>query len=272
MSPPYPIDIQIELRELQGLAEMQKAEQVQIKVWQSEQEYDNRHLLRAVQYAGGLVGGAFAPGGEMVGFVLSFPTRDPAVQHSHRLAVLEDWRSAGIGTRLKWFQRTWALERGIQAIHWTVDPLRAGNAELNIRRLGASAAQYMEDYYGVMSGINAGAPSDRILVEWQLSAPQVIAHARQTPPDSGFADAAPANPREGEAPGAEILDLAAARVQVNLPLRFEDLLVHNQALALAWRLHTRRLLQAYFRRGYRIAGFTRLGGPAYCLVKESVNF
>lgn len=257
-----------ELRELSGIAEMVEAERLQKAVWGADDDFDNKDILMALQHAGGLVGGAFCPDGKMVGFVFAFPTRDPRVQHSHRLAVLPEWRSHGLGARLKWYQRDWSLACGVESIHWTYDPLRTVNADLNIRRLGGTAQTYYEDYYGKMNGINAGAPSDRILVDWQINSARVAARALTPPPPQAFIEAAIANPRQADTPGQELLNLDAPMLRVNLPDDFGALLTNNQPLALAWRMHVRRLLKHYFACGYCISQFTRLGGPAYLLEKD----
>jgi chorismate synthase len=267
----------IEIRELQGVHELGKVEGLERAVWGEDEACESADLLLAIQHEGGLIAGALAPGAELVGFVFAFPTHDPRVQHSHRLAVLEGWRSSGLGARLKWFQRSWSLERGIELIRWTYDPLRAINADLNIRRLAASSGIYYENYYGDMPGINAGTPSDRLLVEWRLNDPRVAANALSAPADPGFPLATAANPRKHsqgesssfESPGAPMLDLETPQIRLDLPIDFGALLATNRPLALEWRLNLRLILEHYFERGYRITNFTRTGGPAYILEKAS---
>ncbi len=201
----------------------------------------------------------------MVGLVFGFPTRDPAVQHSHILGTLAEWRGLGIGARLKWFQRGWCLERGITQVRWTVDPLRAANAGLNIHALGGTAKTYLPDYYGAMQGIDAGAPTDRLLVEWRLDSPRVAERAAQPPPDRGFPGAGPANAVVDGRPAGPRYDLDCPSLLIHLPDDFVQLAKTDPPLALAWRLQTRELFQYYFARGYRICEFTRVGGPAYLL-------
>ena len=93
--------------------------------------------------------------------------------HSHLLAVAEDRRGQGLGLALKQSQRAWALQRGITRVTWTFDPLVVRNAELNLRRLGAVAGEYLPDHYGRMrDAFNAGDATDRLLVRWQLDSPR----------------------------------------------------------------------------------------------------
>jgi len=92
------------------------------------------------------------------------------------LAVRDDYRNRGLGTRLKMAQRQEALERGIQLMEWTFDPLEIKNAYLNLRKLGATAHRYEVDFYGVSSSrLQGGLPTDRLVAEWQLDSPRIEA-------------------------------------------------------------------------------------------------
>lgn len=164
-------------RDLSGMAEFRAAEALQREVWGEGDLPDPADLMMVIQAEGGLVGGAFV-GRRLMGYVFGFPTREPQVQHSHRLAVLPAARGLGLGVRLKLFQRDWCLTRGISHVRWTFDPLRAVNAGLNLHRLGVQTNTYLEDYYGEMGGINQGIASDRLLVDWDLASPTVERLAR----------------------------------------------------------------------------------------------
>lgn len=169
----------VEFRDLRGMEEFTEAENLQSIVWGQGDRPDPADLMMVIQAEGGLAGGAFLDG-RLVGYVFGFPTATPGVQHSHRLAVLPELRSRGIGARLKWYQRQWCLDRGIGLVRWTFDPLRATNAALNIARLGARSNTYHIDFYGAMGGINKGLPSDRLLADWHLDDPGVVARAAGT--------------------------------------------------------------------------------------------
>jgi predicted GNAT superfamily acetyltransferase len=89
---------------------------------------------------------------------------------SHMSAVRPDFQAKGIGMRLKHEQRNWALAHGYDEIRWTFDPLQRGNANFNLRRLGATSSIYHVNFYGEMTdAINAGIPSDRLEACWRLS-------------------------------------------------------------------------------------------------------
>lgn len=227
-------DAALEIRELASLAELKRAERLQKDVWGEEDTPDNADMLLAIQHEGGLVAGAFKSG-RMLGFLFGFPTSRPDVQHSHRLAVHPDSRGMGLGAKLKWFQCDWCVERGISMVRWTYDPLRRINAGLNITRLGATAGIYHEDYYGEMEGINAGVPSDRLVAEWHLNAPEVR--------------------RRRLDPGAVHRPSPEGCVRVTIPADFADLLSRDPDKAMSERLRVRGELTAAFANGFRIVGF-----------------
>lgn len=225
---------QVILRELDGLEDLHRAERFQVEVWGEGERPDNVDIMLALQHEGALVAGAFASG-EMLGFLFGFPTATPGVQHSHRLAVSVRARGLGLGARLKWFQRDWCLARGVTRVRWTYDPLRAINAGLNIAVLGATASQYLVDYYGPMPGINAGLPSDRVMTEWRLDAPTVQQRA-----------------------AGEALSPQDHGAEVVIPADIDALMAADPQAGLAERLRLRAVLQTAFAEGQAIIGFDRL--------------
>ena len=87
---------ELTFRDLRGMAEFRAAEDLQRSVWGAGDAPDPADLMMVIQAEGGLVGGAFAEG-RLLGYVFGFPTRDPQVQHSHRLAVLSEARGLRLG-------------------------------------------------------------------------------------------------------------------------------------------------------------------------------
>lgn len=221
-------------RDLSGMAEFRAAEDLQRTVWGAGDMPDPADLMMVIQAEGGLVGGAFVDG-RLVGYVFGFPTRNPQVQHSHRLAVLPQARGLHPGLRLKLYQRDWALRHGITHIRWTFDPLRQLNAALNIHRLGATANTYLPDYYGEMAGINGGLASDRLLVDWDLADPLVtsLAEGNRRQPGQGVP------------------------LPLTLPADLETLTRDAPDHAQTLRLELRAALQQAFAKGRRIVDFDR---------------
>jgi predicted GNAT superfamily acetyltransferase len=236
----------VEYRELSGMKEFLAAEALQRAVWGQGDKEDPADLMMVIQQEGGLVGGAFLEGA-LAGYVFGFPTSNPAIQHSHRLAVLSTARGGGIGLGLKRYQRQWCLERGVSLVRWTFDPLRHANAYLNVCRLGVEASVYYADYYGAMGGINAGLPSDRLLAEWRIGS----AHAGRRARDERIAR--PASEGTG--------------LRVTIPADFDGLLASDAQAAHAERLRVRDALTRFFADGYVIRDYDR-AQRAYLLSKS----
>ena len=122
----------------------------------------------------------------MVGFLLSIPGLKPgggSYLHSHMLGVLAEYRNRGVGRMLKLRQREDALERGIDLVEWTFDPLELKNACFNMERLGAIVRRYVENQYGTTtSPLHGGLPTDRCVAEWWLASPHAEAILAARPP------------------------------------------------------------------------------------------
>ncbi len=230
------------------------------------------HQLLAAAAAGGVVLGAFAPGGTLIGFCYGFVgLRDGRpLLYSHMAGVAEEWRGAGVGFLLKRAQREAALARGLERIVWTFDPLQAANAHFNLRKLGAEAHRYYVDYYGEMPDeLNRGIESDRLEVDWLLRAPRVNAAMgeHELTPAGGEAEAAATDAAapplalaaSGDPPRpAERAALPeAATVRIAVPNDLSALRRRDEVLAQTWRDATRRTFLEYFRRGYAAVDFLR---------------
>ncbi|MEU5939658.1 GNAT family N-acetyltransferase [Micromonospora sp. NPDC047548] len=129
-------------------------------------------LLRNLLAAGAPVLLAW-DGGAPVGVVLALPgwtaNGQPLVQ-SGPLAVLPTARGRGVSAALKLAQRAWALDRGVTEIRWTFDAMAAVNANLNLRRLGATVEAFLPGYEGLRDADSpTPLPYDRLLVAWHLT-------------------------------------------------------------------------------------------------------
>lgn len=222
-------------------------------------------ILQVCQKVGGVAAGAFDSDGRLVGFVFGLSgIRHGRLAHwSDMLAVREELRGRGLGQRLKAYQLTVLLERGIEVAYWTYDPLESGNANININRLAAYPVEYLPNMYGEVPGrLHAGLPTDRFIVEWWLSdrrvaaalespesAAAAVADVESTIVNTETVDGAP-TPREGELP-----DATPARVEI--PWEIQATKTESMETALSWRLNTRRALMHYMGRGYRVTGFER---------------
>jgi predicted GNAT superfamily acetyltransferase len=163
---------------LDQLAHFDRCVELQIAIWgYSDGDVVPRRIFLLAQRIGGQVLGAFDEGDTIVGFAMALPgyRNGSPYLHSHKLAVLPEYRNAGLGRRLKLAQRDDALARGFELMEWTFDPLEIKNAYLNLHRLGAIVRRYAPDFYGPSSSpLQGGLPTDRLYAEWWLRSPRVL--------------------------------------------------------------------------------------------------
>ncbi len=167
---------EVQVRHCHGLAEFEACLRVQQQVWRgADLDVVPLPLFVVAAETGGQVLGAFA-GAQIVGFTMAVAgvRGGRAFLHSHMTAVVEAYRDRGVGRQLKLFQRQDALERGIELVEWTFDPLETKNAYFNLMRLGAIARRYLPNCYGITtSPLHGGLPTDRLVAEWWLRSPRV---------------------------------------------------------------------------------------------------
>src|SRR5271155_3503973 len=166
------------IRSCHELKEFPACVTLQREIWGEEPlEVEPATMFVVAAHTGGQVIGAF-DGDELVGFVLAVAAvRDGrAYLHSHMAGVRDGYRNQGLGRKLKLFQREEALGRGITLIEWTFDPLEVRNAHFNLNRLGSVCRKYLPNLYGVTtSPLHRGLRTDRLVAEWDLESPSVIA-------------------------------------------------------------------------------------------------
>lgn len=240
----------VTVREMHGRDEEAQVAELLAVIWgrTAENPVVPTEFLRVLGKTGNYIGGAFIDG-ELVGASLgvhSSPER--RTLHSHIAGVLPGTVGRSIGYALKLHQRAWSLERGIDVVEWTYDPLVSRNAAFNIRKLGALPVEYLENFYGAMADtINAGDLSDRLLVRWYLRDPHVSALA------------AGAQPAPSDAGGHTIA----------VPDDIEALRVSDPERAKQWRGELRETLTDVLNDGARIIGFER--GVGYILEHASTE-
>ena len=244
-APPTPASdsTQVQIAPVTALADFERCVEVQLAVWgYSDGDLIPKRVFIVAQRIGGQVIGAFDRD-ELVGFAMSLPgyRAGKPYLHSHMLAVLPEYRNAGLGRSLKLAQREDALARGFDLMEWTFDPLEIKNAHLNIVRLGAIARRYMPDFYGPStSPLQGGLPTDRLVAEWWLRSDRV----RRT---------------LGEDNSRQPIESAPVVVQVPVPAAVKDWKQNPDQRKLAESLQTRNrlALESAFSRGLAITGYER---------------
>jgi predicted GNAT superfamily acetyltransferase len=174
----------IVIRKCQSLEDFQLCVALQREIWQeSDLEIEPVTAFVVAANTGGQVLGAF-DGERLAGYTLAVAGIRDGVPylHSHMTGIHADFRDRGVGRMLKLFQRDEALSRNIRLICWTFDPLEFRNAYFNFNRLGAISRTYLPNFYGITtSPLHRGLATDRLLAEWHLDSPRVMAAAAGVP-------------------------------------------------------------------------------------------
>lgn len=236
------------------------------------------HIYIAVQKAKGLVLCAYHEG-KPIGFSFGFcglNDTDELYLHSHNIGVLDEFRNSGVGYQIKCKQRECALERGIDLISWTFDPLESRNANFNFGKLGCISRKYVRNYYGSMPDqLNENLDSDRLIVEWQLNSEKVInclgrgndkheqfsdkfLFNKTTTEDSDFL-----KPLEVNETVEKLLNDEISMLFVEIPSNYQIMRQENFNLVVEWRFAVRKFLEACFLKKLYITSFLYSQGRSF---------
>jgi len=260
----------VEVRALHSHQELTEARAVWDAVWPTFPGATEitGNLLRAMEHAGGYVGGAYVDG-RIVGSCLAFVGRTRGEHgwhthlHSHVAAALPGFADRGIGTALKLHQRAWALRHDIDRIVWTFDPLVRRNARLNLVKLGGIGVEYLVNFYGEMDdALNVGDESDRLLLQWDLASSRVS--------DALSGQLAPVSRAEWLALGAtdalvdtgdgpRFLGISSPVLLCAVPDDIVDIRRMDLPLAKVWRRQVRATIEPVVAAGGRVVGLTTDG-------------
>ncbi|MFN8456800.1 MAG: GNAT family N-acetyltransferase [Anaerolineae bacterium] len=248
------------IRDLTTYAEMVSLRRLQREIWGLAEPDIGLYppLLVSAAKNGGMVLGAFDDAtGQMVGFLFGFLGREPGKPLklcSQTMGVLKEWRSHGIAEALKQEQRRRVIAQGLPLITWTFDPLEGPNAYLNLRKLRAVSRTYWRDVYGSDFGaLNAGLPTDRLVVEWWVKGKRLEQGTlpNRTAPSIFKVEGTGVERRVVRTS----LDLASSSLLLEIPADIHSVKEADMALALEWRLRVREAFEHYFAQGYLATDF-----------------
>lgn len=230
-------DDAITIRRLSELEEFGRCVDLQKAIWGFDDlDVVPLRLFVVASKIGGQVFGAF-DGDRMIGFAMAVPgyRNGRSYLHSHMAAVLPDHQGQGIGRRLKLRQRADALDRGIELVEWTFDPLEFRNAHFNIERLGVIVRRYVRNQYGVTSSpLHGGLPTDRLVAEWWLASPRVKKMVE-----------------EGQVPAHQQPERIQVAAEIN------ELKKKDREAALKLQSDIRQQFERLLGQGYAVTGFER---------------
>jgi predicted GNAT superfamily acetyltransferase len=252
----------IVIRDIDGISEMRAVEDLQKEIWGVEdREIFPALALLPMKEVGAILIGAFDQY-QMVGFVFGFPglEKDQLILHSDMLAVKVDYRSSGLGYRLKLAQRERALAKNIDTITWTFDPLQAVNARFNFEKLGVVADRYKINFYGETSSFLHRAGTDRLWVTWLLNSERVNKRLKcNSANDSAWIEhhRMTALVRVGEnlEPVIGVNRTLEPRVIVEIPGDLNRIVEQTVPLATRWRETTRGAFTEAMGAGYVVEDF-----------------
>lgn len=263
------------IRDVAGEAEHHAVEEIQREAWGfNDLDIVPAATLIATQHAGGIVLGAFE-GDCMIGFAYAFPAFEEGrtSMHSHMLAVRSEYRNAHAGFYLKLAQRERTLEKGLDEITWTFDPLQSLNAHLNFSKLGVVSRRYLVNFYGEASSspLHQGFGTDRLWVSWLLNSDRVKQCISRTPSHRAAKAVAASNDAgsfiqsaliysEGARPllGDFSSGLGANRCTIEIPHDINSLKERDPKLGTEWRAATRAAFLAAIEAGFLVEDFVRI--------------
>jgi predicted GNAT superfamily acetyltransferase len=250
------------IRDIKELPELRAVEELQKQIWGcSDLEILPSLALIPIIEVGGVLLGAFDRN-DLIGFVLGFPGIEDGLLmlHSDMLAVKPEYRSHGLGYRLKLAQREKAMKKGIDRITWTFDPLQALNAHLNFARLGVISDRYKVNYYGQTSSFLHRTGTDRLWVTWLLNSERVKKKLEGCVPANLAKDIESAATvlSVGDS-GEPVLknNVGEGNVVIEIPGKINELMTEQSDLAVRWREASRQAFSSALDAGYTVVEFYR---------------
>ncbi|MEX2104698.1 MAG: GNAT family N-acetyltransferase [Bacilli bacterium] len=252
---------------VKDLNQMDQIVQLQRNIWK-DSATPLTQLVAAIHNGGVVI--TATRGQEIIGFCYGFPGYKDGQNYvvSHMLGIHPDYRDQGIGMKLKWKQRKWALEYGYKKIVWTFDPLESRNAFLNLCKLGGYVQTYIENYYGNLAdGLNEGLPTDRFLLEWDLDSIKAVQAAegftypinQETPIllDARLENSQLPIPIKNE------IDEEAEAYFVAIPSAIHVIKQSAPLVASKWRFQVRETIQSLFTKGYVVQAVNKTQNQPY---------
>lgn len=267
------------IRALHTLDEMVQAVELQRTYWGNDLEsVVPAHMLFTITQYGGHVIAAFDDDkmiAVLIGLIGTNEQEDsdrPAMANlvvaSKRMVVLPEYRSSGIGYKLKLEQRRRAIKQGIRLVTWTFNPLLTLNAHLNLRKLGCVVEKYHVNLYGSSDagGLSDMGWSDRLHADWWVTHRRVEVRlsgerGALSLPQYLEGGAALVNPaRMGDhylIPTSSIQMSSGTFALIEMPLDYPAIAKADPHLAQDWQMHTREVFLTMLRAGYIVTDFLR---------------
>ena len=217
-------------------------------------------LLRSMTHGGAIVTAAYDADDSLCGAAVLIGSATDSSAYSLITGVLPRTIERGVGFAIKQHQRAAAVERGIDRMLWTFDPLVSRNARFNLTKLGATTTEYIDNFYGQMQGsINANDESDRLVTTWQLNSERTIAASEGNVREFYVPAFEETEVRTLGPDGEPVLVEAADSLWCRVPRDIVALRQQNPELAAVWRGCIRTALSTAFASGHGASWVSRDG-------------
>ncbi len=215
------------------------------------------------QHHGGLVLGAFLAGGQAIGLSFSFMGKihGELCLYSQLTGVVPEYQGQGIGGQMKWAQWEYARTHNIPLVAWAFDPFQSGNAHFNMHMLRARSKRFLNDMYGPRTdALNAGVPTDRMIVEWPTGHDPL----NDKPAKINFENTAQIIETHVTGSGfmavAFVHDTLREDIQLlEIPEKIQAIQGHDLEQAMRWRAAVREAFCKAFQEGFVVTDFIRRG-------------
>lgn len=169
------------------------------------------------------------------------------------IGILPEYQSHQIGEQIILKSKEFAGNNGYRSIQWTFDPLEGANANLYVRKLGATVSTFYPDYYGELTGKRQqGMPTDRFLAKLEPDART----ATNKDPEVTIT-------QQDYNQYESMIAQDPKTVAIEFPADLHAILSSNQEKAQSIRKSTASIFTTLFNQGYCINGFFRKGETNY---------
>ncbi|MDM8528513.1 hypothetical protein QUF58_09920 [Anaerolineales bacterium HSG24] len=272
----------IRIQPVTTIAECMTVEQLQQSIWSChDTDVIPVHILITIAKESGMVTLAYNEENQIIGFIIAFlalhhnkqPNHKRLKLVSHQVGVIPDEQNKQLGYQIKLAQRDLALERGIELITWTFDPLQGRNARLNLHKLGVISRTYYRNLYGNMhDGFNTDLETDRFRVEWWLDSDHV--KQRLSQPTDQFPSAYTIINHTTKfvdgflAPTPQVQDFTDQTCFIELPADMNRLKTKAMSVAQQWQQQFRQLFETAFKAGYTVTDLLRHDDRNYYVLEK----
>ena len=182
----------------------------------------------------------------------------PPYLYLDMMGVLPEHQNNHIGEHIILASKQIAQDHGYTSIQWTYDPLEGANANVYIRKLGATVSTFYPDYYGELTGTRQhGTKTDRFLA---------ILKPDAQPKVHQCVDAAITQELYDQ---YEVLMTTHPKtVAIEIPVDLHAMLAEDAEKAHAVRHATSLIFEFLFKQGYQISGFMRRDHGNYYIAEN----